>query len=219
MSSEVPEYYILDMARAYELRTQYQADVVLEQEDCAALIAAEQMKGNLRIDTQRGKEYRCLPLLYGTGKDHPELEHWMATELLQFTKMPQVRAGRVRVPCGRKVGGTEPAPKQEGWASTKPGKTKYHHYDAKGKSKCNYERQPGPLHFAPDPSKLSANECCSACDLHILKAKHPERFNNHPSLPIANQSTWQRKQYDPKPAEPQVEKHAAVAPRTQLSLF
>ena len=58
-----------------------------------------------------------------------------------------------------------------GWASTKPGQTKYHHYDAQGVSKCSYQRQPGPLHFHPDPKQLTAQECCSSCDLHILKAE------------------------------------------------
>ncbi len=107
----------------------------------------------------------------------------------------------------------------EGWASTKPGKTKYHHYGPDGKSKCNYERQPGNLHYADDPRKLTAAECCSACDLHLLKAKNPGRYNNHPSLPIASQSKWQRKQYDSKPATPEVEELVIVAPTTQLERF
>jgi hypothetical protein len=108
---------------------------------------------------------------------------------------------------------------REGWASTKPGQTKYHHYDAKGKSKCNYERQPGPLHYAPDPAQLTAQDCCSACDLAILKVKHPERFNNHPSIPIARQSAWQQKQYGSQPAQPKVEKPKPSAPTQQLGLF
>jgi hypothetical protein len=105
-----------------------------------------------------------------------------------------------------------------GWASTKPGKTKYHYYGADGKSQCNYERQPGPLHFADDPGQLAASDCCSSCDLHLLKAKHPERFNSHPSLPIDRQSTWQRKQYDPK-TEPPAVTPSPPAVTTQLGLF
>ncbi len=110
---------------------------------------------------------------------------------------------------------------QGGWASTKPGKTKYHHYHANGnslKSECNYERKPGPLYYQMDPV---ASERCSACDLHLFKAKHPEKFNNHPSIPIERQSAWQKKQYGLKEIAPDVLPPKVVddAPNNQLDLF
>ncbi len=72
---------------------------------------------------------------------------------------------------------------REGWASTAPGRTKYHHYGADGKSKCSYQKQHGPLHFAPDPKQLTPEECCSSCDLHLLKAKQPEPPRPVPTIP------------------------------------
>ena len=52
---------------------------------------------------------------------------------------------------------------QIGWASTKPGRTKYHFYQADGTSLCSYQRQPGALHFAL-PSALSPAQFCEACN-------------------------------------------------------
>jgi hypothetical protein len=88
---------------------------------------------------------------------------------------------------------------REGWASTDPGHTKYHHYGPDGKSKCNYQKNHGPLHFAPNASALLPSECCSACDLHLLKAK-------------------QAKPPVPKP-EPVTRSPKPTPTLTQLSLF
>ena len=63
-----------------------------------------------------------------------------------------------------------PDPRQ-GWASTKPGQTKYHYYDRKGISTCSYQRELGPLHYAENPGQLTPAECCSSCDLALLKAE------------------------------------------------
>jgi hypothetical protein len=104
-----------------------------------------------------------------------------------------------------------------GWASTKPGHNRYHFYDEQGKSLCSYQRKPGPLHFADDPKQLSAEDCCSSCDLHILKAKHPERYNSHPTLPVARQSSWQQKQYGAPP--PPAASSAPPPAGDQLKLF
>jgi hypothetical protein len=52
---------------------------------------------------------------------------------------------------------------QIGWASTKPGRTKYHFYQANGESLCSYQRQPGALHFAM-PSVLQPRQFCEACN-------------------------------------------------------
>jgi hypothetical protein len=52
---------------------------------------------------------------------------------------------------------------QIGWASTKPGRTKYHFYLATGASLCSYQRQPGALHFAM-PSALQPRQFCEACN-------------------------------------------------------
>ncbi len=60
-----------------------------------------------------------------------------------------------------------------GWASTDPGKTKHHYYDASGKSQCNYQRQHGPLHFHEGPGLPHGVECCSACNLALAKEKQP----------------------------------------------
>jgi hypothetical protein len=51
---------------------------------------------------------------------------------------------------------------QVGWATTKIGRNKYHFYQANGESLCNYERQPGELHFALR-SNLFEKELCEAC--------------------------------------------------------
>ena len=51
-----------------------------------------------------------------------------------------------------------------GWASTKPGRTKYHFYRA-GESLCSYLRKPGQLHFA-SPGSLQPRQFCEACNHH-----------------------------------------------------
>lgn len=57
------------------------------------------------------------------------------------------------------------------WASTKPGTTKYHFYDATGNSLCAYQRGEGTLwryggHFeVPE-------EACTSCALHYRKGHH-----------------------------------------------
>ncbi|MDO7853176.1 hypothetical protein [Hymenobacter convexus] len=58
---------------------------------------------------------------------------------------------------------------QIGWASTKPGRTKYHFYQATGESLCNYHRQPGELHFAM-PRDLQPRQFCEACNSHRYSA-------------------------------------------------
>lgn len=54
---------------------------------------------------------------------------------------------------------------QIGWASTTPGRTKYHFYQADGNSLCSYQRQPGALHFAM-PRDLQQKQFCEACNHH-----------------------------------------------------
>ncbi|GAA4349929.1 hypothetical protein GCM10023185_07070 [Hymenobacter saemangeumensis] len=108
----------------------------------------------------------------------------------------------------------------EGWASTNPGTTKYHHYGPDGQSKCSYQKGTGTsLHFHPQPEQLTPAECCTSCDLHILKAKHPERFNNHPTLPIDRQSKWQQKQYGTQAPEAPAPQPTPPPAATQLTLF
>lgn len=79
---------------------------------------------------------------------------------------------------------------REGWASTDPGKTKYHHYDAAGKSQCSYQRQQGPLHFADKLGQLQPKQCCSACDLALHKQHKPEGPRlKKPKAPAASSVT------------------------------
>ena len=87
--------------------------------------------------------------------------------------------------------------KQDGWASTNPGQTKYHYYEA-GSSLCNYGRKPGELTFLD--TKEEPALACSSCALHREKAakaakrvKDPRHF--HPDKTWEEMSPWQRKQY------------------------
>lgn len=92
---------------------------------------------------------------------------------------------------------------REGWASTDHGRTKYHHYGPDGKSKCNYQKQHGPLHFTEPGQEIPAHDHCTACNLHLLSAKQAPPPPAAPPSP--RQSAWQKKQYP--------------TPSTQLTLF
>ena len=59
-----------------------------------------------------------------------------------------------------------------GWASTKPGRTRYHFYDTKGVSLCSYQRQPGPLHAFTGTRKIP-EDACSSCELHYKRRTAP----------------------------------------------
>ena len=59
-----------------------------------------------------------------------------------------------------------------GWASTKPGVTKYHYYE-QGNSLCSYQRRPGELH--PYPAGNEPEAACSSCSLHLQKRKGERR--------------------------------------------
>ena len=92
--------------------------------------------------------------------------------------------------------------KKAGWASTNPGKTKYHYYEG-GSSLCNYGRKPGELTFLE--SDKEPELACSSCALHREKAAKAAKTpkdprHNHPDKSWDQLSAWQRKQYGNKPA-------------------
>lgn len=87
--------------------------------------------------------------------------------------------------------------KKEGWASTNPGQTKYHYYEA-GSSLCNYGRKPSELTFLDTEEEPAL--ACSSCALHREKAakaakRGKDPRHNHPDKTWDEMSTWQRKQY------------------------
>jgi hypothetical protein len=60
----------------------------------------------------------------------------------------------------------------EGWASTKPGETKYHYYRKGGVSLCSYQRRKGKLYYTD--TKRSKWEYCEACTNHLERTPAPE---------------------------------------------
>ena len=75
---------------------------------------------------------------------------------------------------------------QTGWASTKPGRTRFHFYDAAGKSLCSYQRQPGLLHAWTGTRKIP-EDACSSCELHFKRQK-ADTSNARPLPSLPNQS-------------------------------
>lgn len=125
-----------------------------------------------------GKDYLALEELSGKGViefHNGESRVWRATPVgygLMAQALPDYfDAFQAEYWRARNLHRTDRPDPREGWASTKPGKTKYHHYDRKGESACNYQREAGPLHYHPDQKALTPAECCSSCDLHMLKAQ------------------------------------------------
>jgi hypothetical protein len=57
-----------------------------------------------------------------------------------------------------------------GWASTKPGRTRYHFYDAESQSLCSYQRKPGALH-AWTGTRQIPEDACSSCELHFKRRR------------------------------------------------
>lgn len=57
------------------------------------------------------------------------------------------------------------------WASTRPGQTKYHYYDADGQSLCSYERKADTLTPWGDPGRIPP-DACSSCKLHHKRGDH-----------------------------------------------
>ena len=121
-------------------------------------LALEELSGRgvIEFHNGEGRVWRATPAGYGVMAqalpayfDAFQHEYWRARNLHRTDR---------------------PDPRQ-GWASTKPGQTKYHYYDRKGISTCSYQRELGPLHYAENPGQLTPAECCSSCDLALLKAE------------------------------------------------